>query len=127
MTRTREKRSVPKNRVGFVIFRIDIATKERVEECAAKHGIKASEWCRLVVQRALDYDPDLLVLLREVVATRRETRALVKELIQHGELSTERFNFLMNDTEEKKEALAHKVLEQAHKSLNRLPPARDEK
>jgi antitoxin component of RelBE/YafQ-DinJ toxin-antitoxin module len=125
MSKTAKRRSVTKNREGFVIFRVDMATKERVEESAKKHGLKASEWCRLVVQRALDYDPDLLVLLREVIGTRRETRALVKELIQYGKLSTDRFNFLVTETEEKKEALAQKVLEQARKSRNWLPPTGD--
>jgi hypothetical protein len=125
MSKTAKRRSVTKNREGFVIFRVDMATKERVEESAKKHGRKASEWCRLVVQRALDYDPDLLVLLREVIGTRRETRALVKELIQYGKLSTDRFNFLVTETEEKKGALAQKVLEQARKSRNWLPPTGD--
>jgi hypothetical protein len=96
-----------------------------IDRRAAEEKLAPSDWCRRVLAAALDYDPDLLILLREVVATRRETRALLKELIQRGELSTERFHFLMNDTEEKKGQLAERVLEQARKSLNRLPPAGD--
>jgi hypothetical protein len=98
---------------------------ERIRQRAEETGLKAHEWCRTVLLRALDYDADLLVLLREVIATRRETRALVKELIQRGELSTDRFQFLISETEEKKVALAERVLEQARKSASLLPPPGD--
>ncbi|MFZ0588843.1 MAG: hypothetical protein WAM39_00015 [Bryobacteraceae bacterium] len=108
-------------------IRLDSATFRAIEKRAADAKLKSVDWCRRVLTQALNYDPDLLILLREVVATRRETRALVKELIQRGELSTERFNFLVTETEEKKEGLAQKVLEQARRSANRLPPTGEEK
>jgi hypothetical protein len=114
-----------KTRTYTLGIRIDLETHKRIQERAHESSLKPMEWCRLAIQRSLDYDPDLLVLLREVVATRRETRALVKELIQYGKLSTDRFNFLVTETEEKKEALAQKVLEQARKSRNWLPPTGD--
>jgi hypothetical protein len=111
--------------------RITIRMPERnlraIEKRAAHEGITPVEWCRNVLTASLWFDQNLYLLLCEVVATRRETRALVKELIQRGELSTERFNFLMSETEGKKEALAEKVLEQARKSLDRLPPPGDGK
>lgn len=113
---------MPRELDSVLSLRVSKHTHGRIQERAENVGLKPHEWCRAALLRALDYDPDLLLLLREVVATRRETRALVKELIQRGELSTERFNFLMNETEEKKSQLAEKVLEQARKSLNRLPP-----
>jgi hypothetical protein len=105
---------------------LDSVTFLEIERRAADANLKPVDWCRRVLNAALDYDPDFLILLREVVATRRETRALVKELIQRGELSTERFHFLMNESEAKKDALAEKVLEQARKSLKRLPPSGEE-
>ncbi len=106
-------------------IRIDPEMQKQIQKRAHESGMKTMEWCRLAIHRALSCDPDLLVLLREVVATRRETRALVKELIQRGELSTERFNFLISETEEKKTQLAQRVLEQARKSASLLPPAGD--
>ena len=83
--------------------------------------MKAMEWCRFVIQRALEYDPDLFVLLQEMLATRRETRALIRELIQGRELTAERFNFLIRETEEKKQSLALKAVQQAREAASRLP------
>jgi hypothetical protein len=111
---------------AMITIRLSRTTFERIQARAGEQNLSTVEWCRDVLYGALGYDPDLLILLREIVATRRETRALLKELIQHGELSTERFHFLMNESEAKKDALAEKVLERARRSLNRLPPSGEE-
>jgi hypothetical protein len=94
---------------------------ERIQQRAKDAGLNAHEWCRVVILRGLDYDPDLFILLQEILATRRETRSLIRELIAGGELTAERFNFLMRETDEKKESLARKAIQQAREAANRLP------
>jgi hypothetical protein len=94
---------------------------KRIEERAKEENLKASEWCREVLMNALDYDPSLMLLLREILAVRLEARLLVR-LVRGEELSSERLNFLLKDTDEKKYSLAEKLLAKDRTAARKLPP-----
>jgi hypothetical protein len=101
-------------------------TYDRIKKRAEQAGLKPHEWARAALLRTLDFDPDLFILLREVVATRLDTRLLLREQLQYGKLTTERFSFLMTESNQSKEEVAQKVLAEGRRAANSLPQGDDE-
>jgi hypothetical protein len=102
-------------------IRLDPAAMEALERRASEQNVTPSDWCRRTLARALDYDPSLMLLLREILAVRLEARLLVR-LVRGEELSSERLNFLLKDTDEKKYSLAEKLLAKDRTAARKLPP-----
>jgi hypothetical protein len=104
--------------LGVRLTRGDI---KRIEQRAKEENMKPSEWCREALMSALNYDPSLVLLLREILAVRLEARLLVR-LVRGEEISYERTNFLLKEADEKKYALAEKLLAKDRSAARKLPP-----
>jgi hypothetical protein len=118
---------VSKAREAKITIRLSKATLEAIRERAEDAKLPPVDWCRSVLNRALEFDSDLYILLREVVATRLDTRALVREQLQFGKLTAERFAALMRESNDSKESVAQKVLAEGRKAANLLPSGDGEK
>ena len=110
-----------------ITIRLPHATLEAIEKRASEQNRTSVDWCRSVLNRALEFDADLFILLREVVATRLDTRALLREQLQFGKLTAERFAALIRESNETKEGVAQKVLAEGRKAANLLPSGDGEK
>jgi hypothetical protein len=102
-------------------IRLTRADIKRIEQRAAEEKIKPSEWCREALMSALNYDPSLVLLLREILAVRLEARLLVR-LVRGEDISYERTNFLLKEADEKKYVLAEKLLAKDRTAARKLPP-----
>ena len=105
--------------LGVRLTRGDI---KRIAQRAKEENMKPSEWCRKVPMNALDCDPGVMLLLREIAGIRLETRFLMRSLVRGEDMSAERFNFLMKDATEKKYAMAERILAEGRTAARKLPP-----